>query len=210
MKNFSKILILLIGINFIQGKINSQIKNDEKTFDDISKYYQKLISNHIIDIVIKFPTNCKNQLFFICSINFFNSFKNIFNMIDRFDENEKNLNEILYPLKPLLGDNKLKNFNVTVSKIIIGFLPKKIKIKEGDYGLNNKYGPYGEYGFKGPYKPDGPFKDYLSKIDVYKFDKEKTKNELYGRKLYDEGYIDLKPICRFILWFFGAEDDCEG
>ena len=71
------------------------------------------------------------------------------------------------------------------------------------------YGPYGEYGFRGPYKPDGPFKDYLSKIDVFEFDKEKTENELYGRKLYDEGYIDLKPICRFILWFFDAEDDCE-
>ena len=48
MKNFSKILILLIGINFIQGKINSQIKNDEKTLDNISKYYEKLIANHIL------------------------------------------------------------------------------------------------------------------------------------------------------------------
>ena len=58
------------------------------------------------------------------------------------------------------------------------------------------------------YKPDGPFKDYLSKIVVFEFDKKKTKNELYGRKLYNEGYIDLILICRFILWFFGAEDDC--
>ena len=207
MKNFSKILILLIGINFIQGKINSQIKNDEKTLDDISKYYQKLIANHILDIVIKFPTNCKNQLFFICTLNFINSFKNITKMVDRFGE--KNLNGALYTLLPLLEDYKLKKFNVTVSKVIIRLLPKEIKIKEGDYRLKGIYGPYGEYGFRGPYKPDGPFKDYLSKIDVFEFDKEKTENELYGRKLYDEGYIDLKPICRFILWFFDAEDDCE-
>ena len=128
MKNFSKILILLIGINFIQGKINSQIKNDEKTFDDISKYYQKLIANHILDIVIKFPTNCKNQLFFICSLNYFNSFKNIINMVDRFGN--KNLNEALYTLKPLLKDHNLNNFNVTVSKIILGLLPKNLKLKK--------------------------------------------------------------------------------
>ena len=116
MKKFSKIFILLIGINLIQGKINSQIKNDEKTFDDISKYYQKLIANHILDIVIKFPTNCKNQLFFICTLNFINSFKNITKMVDRFGE--KNLNGALYTLLPLLEDYKLKKFNVTVSNSV--------------------------------------------------------------------------------------------
>ena len=60
MKNFSKIFLLLIGITFIHGKINSQIKNDEKTLDinnSITKYYEKLIANHILAIVFNFQKN---------------------------------------------------------------------------------------------------------------------------------------------------------
>ena len=56
---------------------------------------------------------------------------------------DKIIKETLFSLLPLLEDYELKNFNVTVSKVIIRLLPKKIKIKESDYGLKDIYGPYG-------------------------------------------------------------------
>ena len=102
----------------------------------------------------------------------------------------------------------MKNFNVTVSKVILDFFLKKIKIKEGDYRLKGIYGPYGEYGFKGHINLMDLFKIIYQKLIYMNLIKKKSKNELYGRKLYNEGYIDLIPICRFILSFFGVEDDC--
>ena len=50
MRNFSKIFLLFIGINIIYGKRDSKIINEEKKLNikDISKYYEKLIANHIL------------------------------------------------------------------------------------------------------------------------------------------------------------------
>ena len=77
MRNFSKIFLLLIGINFI----NSSIKNDEKTYNKISKYYEILIANHILEKVFNFPNNCRYQPVLICTIKFLKSFNNLNNMV---------------------------------------------------------------------------------------------------------------------------------
>ena len=56
---------------------------------------------------------------------------------------DKIIKETLFSLLPLLEDYELKNFNVTVSKVILRLLPKEIKIKEDDYELKGIYVPYG-------------------------------------------------------------------
>ena len=87
-------------------------------------------------------------------------------------------------------------------------LPKEIKIKEGDYGLNGKYGPYGDYGFEGPYLPKGPFVNYLIEIENKIESNENLKKEIIGRRL-NEAFIPIYNICKFLFSLFGKEKYCK-
>lgn len=218
MKKFSKIFILLIGINFIYGTTNVDSKYDEEPLkEDISNYYEKLIANHILEIVLNIHNYCINQSTVSCIINLTKSFIKLNNMVEI--ANNMNKNTFCSSLLTFIQSIPIDELNVTFSKFFIDLLPKNITIKNGDYDLNGIYGPYGEYGFYGPYQPKGPFKDYVSEIETIIKEKIKTNKEnqslqklkntkLFGRKLF-RPFICLRNICRFVLGFFHSEDDCN-
>jgi hypothetical protein len=216
MKKFSKIFILLIGINFIYGDTYVESKYDEELKEDISYYYEKLIANHILEVVLNIQNYCVNQTVISCIFLLSPSLNNLNNMVEIVNNVDKNT--FLSSLFKLIQSISNDELNVTFSKFFIGLLPKNITIKNGIYDLDGKYGPLGDYGFDGPYLPKGPFKDYVSEIEAIIKEKIKANIEnqslqnikntkLFGRKLF-RPFICLGKICRFVLGFFHSEDDC--
>ena len=108
--------------------------------------------------------------------------------------------------------NKFKNETndeepkISILKFFMTNLPKEIKIKEGDYGLNGKYGPYGDYGFEGPYLPKGPFVNYLVGIKITDKLNKNLKIGSIGRRL-KEPTIPMYEICQWFFRLLGEEED---
>ena len=207
MKNCSKIFLLLIIISYINGNPDSKFEtnnNEVKLINDkVITYYAKLIANHILETSFQISHNC-------------GFLKSYFNCLNKTNLSLKRLHDSIEDFKidtfPLI--NKFRNEannedqKISIFKLFMRNLPKEIKIKEGDYGLNGKYGPYGDYGFEGPYLPKGPFVNYLVGIKITDKLNKNLKIGSIGRRL-KEPTIPLYEICQWFFSLFGEEDFCK-
>ena len=114
--------------------------------------------------------------------------------------------DIVTLIKKFKNETNDEEPKISILKFFMTNLPKEIKIKEGDYGLNGKYGPYGDYGFEGPYLPKGPFVNYLIEIENKIESNKKSKKNIIGRRL-KEPTIPMYEICQWFFRLLGEEDD---
>ena len=207
MKNLSKIFLLLIIISYINGNSDSKSEtnnNEEKLINDkVITYYAKLIANHILETSFQISDKCGHFKSYINCLNYTKlSLKRLQDSIEDFKI------DIVTLIKKFKNETNDEEPKISILKYFMTNLPKEIKIKEGDYGLNGTYGPYGDYGFEGPYLPKGPFVNYLIEIENKIESNENLKKEIIGRRL-KEAFIPIYYICKFVFSLFGKEKYCK-
>ena len=207
MKNLSKIFLLLIIISYINGNSDSKSEtnnNEEKLInDEVITYYAKLIANHILETSFQISDKCGHFKSYLNCLNYTKlSLKRLQDSIEDFKI------DIVTLIKKFKNETNDEEPKISILKYFMTNLPKEIKIKEGDYGLNGKYGPYGDYGFEGPYLPKGPFVNYLIEIENKIESNENLKKEIIGRRL-NEAFIPIYNICKFLFSLFGKEKYCK-
>ena len=203
MKNCSKIFLLLIIISYINGNPDSKFEtnnNEVKLINDkVITYYAKLIANHILETSFQIFDKCRIFQPYINCMNYTKlSLKRLYDSIEDFKI------DIVTLTNKFRNEANNEDPKISIFKLFMRNLPKEIKIKEGDYGLNGTYGPYGDYGFEGPYLPKGPFVNYLIEIENKIESNKKSKKNIIGRRL-KEPTIPMYEICQWFFRLLGEE-----
>ena len=243
------LFLILIGINSCKCTETSATEEKDEmemaqkigTLISISpeNYYELLIADHMIELVLSITQNCSDIDHLTCEKKCYGDFKKITDTIDIDQSVYTSIINIYY-------QNPKELVKKNLCEALKNALPNPIVIKQGDYAQNSKYGYNGEYGPKGekgpfgPYGSKGPFRTHKHKLWIYgkikklicryikgyldfmeylKINTDKIKfnnlrkncgiNQITQRRL-DDAIIDLSAICEYVFGFFGFDtSNCE-
>ena len=209
MKNIVILFLILIGINLCRETdshliTNNDTLNEEEFSLSREKYYEVLIADHMIELILCVSENCSELNRSNCYEQCYEDFKKLKATID--------ISESVY--NDILTDNYHNPKRIEQLKMCVTLknaLRKPIVIKKGVYddnsvyGFKGKYGPRGEKGPYGPYGEKGPYRKHN-----HIYNKERRRIEIRKQRRLLDPLIELSTICEYLFEFFGFDTtNCE-